>query len=105
MKRVIVAGVFLMGLATVSACSHIRVVAFDNEANTVTIEAGRFDNPEKARAEAERYCRGPVELVAMKEKTVGTQTFGQASSYGYGIYGSSFSQDVNHQFFKFRCVR
>jgi hypothetical protein len=67
-------------LFMISGCSHIKVVGFDKQANTVSVQGGRWDSEDDVRKEAEKYCGGPVDLLNMGQRTVGAYTSANAQA-------------------------
>lgn len=91
----------ILGLATVSlvilsGCAHVRIAGFDKQANTVTLTGGK---PERLQIEAERYCGGRAELIAMHEKYVGSQTVVHPN------INVATTQKIRAKFLTYRCVR
>src|SRR6478736_2075708 len=76
----------IFSLLALSACSHIKVVAFDKRQNTVTIQGGKWASDSNYQEAAEEYCKGPATLVAMDETTVGSYTVAQTQTYGNTTY-------------------
>lgn len=85
-------------LFCVGGCSHIRVVAFDKQANTVSVQGGKWDSEEAIVKQAEQYCGTSVTILSMQERMVGAYTSsnasGNAQSYGNSNYGSAYGSAV-----------
>lgn len=97
--------ILLVLLCCLSGCSHIRVVAFDKQANTVSVQAGRWASQEEVQKEAEGYCNGPVALLKMGESIVGTSTSANAQAYGTSAYGSAVTTGIRRRVYTYACQR
>jgi len=63
MKHLNLATVFLIpGLLFLTACSHLEVLGFDNKANAVSVQTGRWDTKDEAKEAAHKYCASRVTL-------------------------------------------
>jgi hypothetical protein len=69
-------------LLMLSACSHIRVVAFDKRQNLVVIQGGKWASDDDFQHAADEYCHGPATLLAMYESTDDSHTSAQAQRFG-----------------------
>ena len=79
----------IFSLLILSACSHIKVAAFDKRQNTVTIQGGKWASDADYQEAADEYCKGPAALLAMDETTVGTYTAAQAQRFGNMAYAQA----------------
>lgn len=68
-----IAGLVLTG------CATTKVVGFDNDRGTVSVQANKSAGQEGAQDEANEYCGHKARLVSMDTKNVG----GVVSSRGY----------------------
>ena len=79
MKNIVVP-LFVFALLSFSACTHIKVVAFDKRQNTVTIQGGKWATESDYQKAADEYCQGPATLLAMNTGFVGQAIRGGGSS-------------------------
>ena len=80
----------LLGLLLMlSACNHIKVVAFDKRQNTVIVQGGKWASEADYQQAADQYCMGPATLMAMDETTVGSYTTAQAQRSGNTAYAQA----------------
>ena len=93
----------IFSLLALSACSHIKVVAFDKRQNTVTIQGGKWASDSDYQEAADEYCKGPATLVAMDETTVGSYTAAQAQTYGNTTYAQAGTRGVRRYNKVFTC--
>lgn len=82
-----------------NSCSHIQVVEFDKQNSTVSIQGGKWDSEQDVQNAARNYCGGPVKLLTMGQKTVGTYT---SASGGTG-YASATTVGINRNIYTYSC--
>ena len=93
----------IFSLFTLSACTHIKVVAFDKRQNTVTIQGGKWASDDDYQKAADEYCQGAATLLAMNENTVGSYTSASAQSYGNSASGSAITMGIRRYNKLFSC--
>ena len=57
-----------------SACTHLRIVGFNKETNTVTVQGGKWATMDEYQQEADNYCGKKASLVNMSETVEGSHT-------------------------------
>ena len=90
-------------LLALSACTHIKVIAFDKRQNTVTIQGGKWASDGDYQKAADEYCKGPAALLAMDTTMVGSYSTGSASIYGNTASGSAVTMGIRRYNRLFGC--
>lgn len=88
-----------------AGCSHVKVVGFDKEANTVSVQGGRWDSEENIQKEAEKYCGGPVSLLRMGQRTVGAYTSANIQNYGESAQGFATTSSIHRNVYTYSCKK
>lgn len=52
----------VLTLLAAAGCSHLEVLGYDKQANTVQIKVGRWDSKDDAKEQAQKYCASHVTL-------------------------------------------
>lgn len=64
-------------------CTTPKIVGFDNDAQTVTLQLRGGETQEDAQEVADKYCSGHATLVSQQMKNIG------ANYMGYGMYSNT----------------
>ena len=94
----------VVALFALSACTHIKVVAFDKRQNTVTIQGGKWATDDDYQQAADEYCKGSASLLAMDETMVGSYTTVNAQSYGRTTNAYAISSPIRRYDKTFSCI-
>ena len=86
-----------------TACSHIRVVGFDKQANTVTVQGGKWASEAEIQKEAEKYCGGSVTLLRMGQRQVATYTQANVQSFGSSASGQATTVGIHRNDYTYSC--
>jgi hypothetical protein len=103
MKKQIHLSILVASALMMSACTHIAVARFDKQANTVTIQGGKWASTEDYQKAAEKYCGGSATLLNMGQRTVGTYTTANVQSYGSSANGSATTVGIQRYDYTFSC--
>lgn len=80
--------------SSLAACSHMETVGYNQEANTVSIQANKFTSQDEVEQSAQEYCGSSVKLVSMQQ--VGSGKFVRITK--------NFSKETRRNVYTFRCL-
>ena len=95
----------LLSLLFLIGCTHIRLVSFDRQVNTVTIQGGKWDkNQDYEKAAMEACHSSRVTLLKMDETSAGSETtYDNNFSGSANIIGSATTTPIKRWNRTFKC--
>lgn len=101
MRKVRLFALFTLLASNISACAH--VIGYDRQAQTVSIQVGKWAGESTAHETAEEYCGGHATLLGMQQAVVGSHTSEDAHVRGNRVFGTSDTRVVNRNVYAYSC--